>query len=216
MSRLLLAVVALVGVGAGAWWLSVEPSADSTSVARPKSTSAPDEPADAPKLAPFAAEPTRTGSTTERSAAAPPAPPPEPQGLEDGGAAGQVGRDFSWKYQDIAEADLGQRLSALESQLQQALDVEMLPRFADGRFVEHRIERGETRSIAEVLAQFGGDDPWCRVWPVFDPAGAGSPTAQQQLIAVRVVCLTRSEHQALADLMDERAWLRSRVIPRGR
>lgn len=216
MTRLMLALAALVALGAGAWWLSSDPAADSAPAARPQGAAQREPTSQAPTTAPVESPSASAERAGERSAAELSPPPPEPQGIEDGQPAAQVGRDFSWKYKELDQAELLQRLDALEAQVQQTLDGEMLPRFADGRFVEHRIERGESRTLAKVLSDFGSDDPWCRVWPVFDPAGASSPTAQQQLIAVRVVCLTPSEHPGLADLMDERAWLRGQRTSSGR
>jgi hypothetical protein len=212
MWRFLLALIVLASAGGGAWWLVNEAPEQAEAAA----------PADERALLPAAASAANveleqdTGLAASSAApernAAPPAPaPPEPQGIEDGAGAPEPELDFGWKYGGWSEAELKARLATLESELQLALDREFLPRFEQGRFDERRVARDDKRSVQEVLAEHGADDPLCRVWPVFDPASASGPTAEQRLLSVRVVCLSRSEFAGLAAQADERRWLRGRL-----
>ncbi len=216
MWRFFLALLVLAGAGAGAWWLvndgpsfaqAAEPARESSPTPLPAPAADLSLASDAANLG--AAE--ATAASSARSATPPTPAPPEAQGLEDGGEAPAPNLDFGWKYGDWSEGEMEQRLATLESELQLALDREFLPRFEQGRFDERAIGADDKRSVAEVLAEHGADDPLCRVWPVFDPSGASSPTAEQRLIAVRIVCLSRAEFAHLAALADERSWLRGRL-----
>lgn len=210
MSRALLALTLLAAVGAAGWWKLAQSSDDAPAplAASPKAKQTPPAPPTTPPGVELPADDPNT-SAEERSALAAPPPPPEPQGIEDGESAAPVQGDFSSKYEDFEPRLLRETLQQLESQLQRELDDAILPRFAEGRFEEHAISRDERRSVTDVLAEHTKGNPLCRAWPVFDPAGASNPTAQQNLIAVRVVCLDPSEHASLATLSDECAWLRA-------
>jgi hypothetical protein len=216
MWRFFLALLVLAGAGAGAWWL-VNDSPSFAQAAEPAREDAltplPARAADL-SLAADAATPGSGSAAADASArnATPPTPaPPEPQGLEDGGEAPAPNLDFGWKYGGWSEGEMTQRLATLEGELQLALDREFRPRLEQGRYDERAIGADDKRSVAEVLAEHGADDPLCRVWPVFDPSGASSPTAEQRLIAVRILCLSRAEFAHLAELADERSWLRGRL-----
>ncbi len=210
MPRTLLALVLLAALGVASWWwLSLDPAgASSPGAASPKAAAGSTQtPRDAQRPQEVATAPRE--EQRERSALAPPPPPPEPQGIEDGAGAAPVQGDFSSKYKDFEPRQLREQLQRLEGELARELDNAILPRFADGRFNEHAVSRDERRSLMAVLAEHTKGDPLCRAWPVFDPADASNPTAQQTLIAVRVVCLERGEHASLAALVDECAWLRA-------
>lgn len=209
MPRALPLVVLLAALGVASWWWL---SQDSSTVAHKQLAASP-KPASAASAStpqqvetPLEAPPS---SARQRSELAPPPPPPEPQGIEDGAGAAPVQGDFSSKYKDFEPRQLREQLQRLEGELARELDNAILPRFADGRFNEHAVSRDERRSLMAVLAEHTKGDPLCRAWPVFDPADASNPTAQQTLIAVRVVCLERGEHASLAALVDECAWLRA-------
>ncbi len=212
MSRAITAFVLSAALCAAVWWwLPQDPDGAATARAAspaPMQTAAVTERGTERVEAPAEVEPS---TVRQRSELAPPPPPPEPQGIEDGAPAAPVQGDFSWKYQHFDPRALEAQLQELERELQRELDGAIVSRLAEGRFIEHRVKRDERRGVMEVLAEHAKDDPLCRAWPVFDPADASNPTAQQTLIAVRVVCLERNEHAALATLADECAWLRARA-----
>jgi hypothetical protein len=211
MKRLVVGALALAGMSGVLWWRLSRAERPSDVAALPASPAAGSERApDGQPMDAVAAEPApevRTGGASQRTQTEQPPPPPEAQGLEDGAKPEQPAEDFGWKYEGFEPGELRAKHTALSLDLQRLADRELLPLIERGAFVEHAIAADDPRSIAQILADFGANDPLCRVLPVADPSAGASPTGQQRLIAVRVVCLPREQFPALAALAAERNWL---------
>lgn len=218
MKRLAVAALALAGVSGALWWRLSSAEHPSDAAARPAAPAAASERATSGQpLDAVAAEPAaeqRSSGASQRTQTELPPPPPEAQGLEDGAQPEQPAEDFGWKYEGLEPGELRAKHTALSLDLQRLADRELLPLIERGAFVEHAIAADDPRSIAQILADFGANDPLCRVLPVADPSAGASATSQQRLVAVRVVCLSREQFPGLAALAAERLWLGERLAQR--
>lgn len=165
----------------------------------------------APAIRPAASDVTAAAEVDRLAApiAPPPPPPPEPEGIEDGGAAPAPEGDFAAKYAGQPQPALLRALAELEARLQRSCDRELEQRFADGRYVEHRIERGDRRPPEEIAASLASPG-WIHRARIESRTEAGSSPQGATLLLVQ---LSPDEVPALYELAAERDWLRRFLAP---